>query len=131
MTIPLWKESLDAGVEEAVQRRMAAEERHRAVIADIEGALGNIVRRVPLLRDQIALFERVLLLQAEESLISVENAYATGTADALDLLDAERTLLEVRLGLERLRTDLAVVLARLEGTIAGPLTRDIKNGSES
>ena len=131
MTIPLWSESLRAGEEEAAQYKLAAEERRRAVIADIEGALGDLVRRIPLLRDQIALFERVLIPQAEESLTSVENAYATGTADALDLLDAERTLLEVRLGLERVRTDLAVVLARLEGTIAGPLVQDIMNGSES
>jgi outer membrane protein TolC len=131
MTIPLWSTSLQAGEEEAAQYKLAAEERRRAVIAGIEGSLGDLVGRVPLLREQIDLFERVLIPQAEESLISVENAYATGTANALDLLDAERTLLTVRLGLERIRTDLAVVLARLEGTIAAPLTQILENGSTS
>ncbi len=131
MTIPLWSKSLRAGEEEAAQYKLAAEERRRAVIADIEGSLGDLVGRVPLLRDQIELFERALIPQAEESLISVENAYGAGTANALDLLDAERTLLTVRLGLERIRTDLAVVLARLEGTIAAPLTQILENGSTS
>jgi len=131
MTIPLWSKSLQAGEEEAAQYKLAAEERRRAVIADIEGSLGDLVGRVPLLREQIDLFERVLIPQAEESLISVENAYGAGTANALDLLDAERTLLAVRLGLERIRTDLMVVLARLEGTIAAPLTQILENGSTS
>jgi len=131
VSIPLWSGALKAGEEEATQVKLAAEERKRAVIADIEAALGDLVRRTPLLEAQIALIDGVLIPQAEESLISVESAYASGTADALDLLDAERTLLDVRLGQERLLTDLAVILARLEGTIADPLTQINRNGSGS
>jgi outer membrane protein TolC len=41
--------------------------------------------------------------------------------NALDLLDAERVLLEVRTGTERARADLAIALARLEGAIGAPL----------
>jgi outer membrane protein TolC len=37
------------------------------------------------------------------------------------LLDAERVLLQVRIAEARVRTDLDVASARLEGAIAGPL----------
>ncbi|RKX28276.1 MAG: hypothetical protein DRP71_17540, partial [Verrucomicrobia bacterium] len=65
-----------------------------------------------------------LLVQADESLRLAEVAYASGTAGALDLLDAERTLFGVRRGIERARTDLVIAMARLEGVIAGPLAAD-------
>ena len=70
--------------------------------------------------DQIN-FERVLLIQAEQSLRSAESGYAAGNLNSLDLLDAERVLLEVRTGIERARTDHAIALARLEGAIGAPL----------
>lgn len=119
--LPVWSESLDAAVEETVHERLAAEERRRAVVAAIEGELGDVGRRILIVRDQLELFDRTLLVQAEESLLAAETAYATGNGGALDLLDAERTLFEIRLGRERTRTDLAVARARLEGVIAGPL----------
>ena len=48
-------------------------------------------------------------------------AYAAGTGSALELLDAERTLLEVRLALARARTERAIAVATLEGTVAAPI----------
>jgi len=41
--------------------------------------------------------------------------------NALDLLDAERVLLQVRIATARARTDFAVAEAGLEGTVAAPL----------
>ncbi len=124
INLPVWSKALDAGVEETVQKRLSAEERRRAVIAVIEGELGDVARRIPVMREQLELFEQTLLVQARESLHSAEIAYASGTGGALDLLDAERTLHEIRLGAERTRADLAIARARLEGVIAGPLVMD-------
>ena len=61
------------------------------------------------------------IVQARQSLLSAESAYAAGTAGALDLLDAERVLLQVRVAAARARTDLEIAYARLEGAVAGPL----------
>jgi len=122
VNLPIWRQKLDAGVEEAVQGKLAAEARRRAVVAGIEGSLGDLTSRLDLTWDRIRLFEDVLVHQAEESLRSAESAYATGTYNALDLLDAERVLLGVRVATERARTDLAVATAELEGVVGGPIT---------
>jgi outer membrane protein TolC len=121
VSVPLWTSSLEAGVEEEMSNRLAAEERRREVVAKIDEELGGLVHRIPLLVEQISLYDDVLIIQAAQSLQSAESAYATGTADALDLLDAERVLLQARIAAERVRTDLETAIARLEGVIAGPL----------
>jgi outer membrane protein TolC len=124
ITVPLWRSSLEAGVEEGVQNRLAAEEGRREVTAVIDGELGDLVHRIPLLEEQISLYDEVLIVQAGQSLRSAESAYAAGTANALDLLDAERVLLQVRIAAERVRTDLDIATAKLEGVIAGPLSQN-------
>ena len=126
ITIPLWGSSLDAGVEESVQKRLAAEQGRREVTAAIDGELGDLVHRIPLLGEQVELYEDVLSVQAKQSLRSAESAYAVGTVNALDLLDAERVLLQVRIAQARVQTDLDVAFARLEGAIAGPLNESYR-----
>jgi outer membrane protein TolC len=130
INLPIWRDRLAAGVEEAVQQRLAAEESRRATVAEIDGNLADLAGRAPLIREQLQLFDEILTVQAEESLRSAETAYASGTASALDLLDAERVLLAVRIGAARARTDLAIAIANLEGVIAGSLDID-RNGSAS
>jgi len=121
VNLPVRRKKLDAGVEEAVQRKIAAEERRRAVVAGIEGALDDLTSRLDLTWGRIRLFEDALIRQAAESLRSAESAYAAGTYNALDLLDAERVLLGVRVATERARTDFAVATAELEGVVGAPL----------
>jgi cobalt-zinc-cadmium efflux system outer membrane protein len=121
ISLPLWRSSLEAGVEEGVQNHLAAEEGRREVTAAIDGKLGELLYRIPLLEQQTKLYDHVLIIQATQSLRSAESAYASGTANALDLLDAERVLLQVRIAAERLRSDLDVAYAQLEGVIAGPM----------
>ena len=121
ISLPIWRSSLDAGVEERVQNRLAAEEGRREITAVIDGELGDLVHRIPFLEEQVALYDSVLIVQAEQSLQSAESAYGAGTAKALDLLDAERVLLQVRIAAERVRSDLDIAYAQLEGVIAGPL----------
>jgi outer membrane protein TolC len=121
ITLPIWREKIAAGVEQAAQLRLASEQIKRAISAEIEADLSDLYHRIPLLIQQSRLFDEVLVVQAEESLRSAETAYASGTAGALDLLDAERTLLGVRIASERTSTDLAIAVAELEGVLGGPL----------
>ena len=55
--------------------------------------------------------------------MSVEAAYAAGRADVLELLGAERVLVDSRLATERARTDLVIALIDLEAAAAMPLNR--------
>jgi len=90
-------------------------------VAGIDQGLGELAARLPLLDEQLALFTGLLSTQAEESLRSAEAAYAAGSAGALDLLDAERVLLEVRVGTARVRADSLIARARLDGALGAPL----------
>jgi outer membrane protein TolC len=121
LNLPVRRSRIDAGIAEAVARRGAAEEALRGAAAAIERDLGDLVQRLRLTRQQRDLFDRVLLLQAEEALHSAEAAYTAGTLRALDLLDAERILFQVRLGAARARADHLIARARLEGAVGGGL----------
>ncbi len=122
--LPVWKRRIEAGLEEALKEQSAAEEGLRQTLAEIEGRIGDAAARAPLLFQQWRLFETVLLAQAEEALRSSEAAYTTGKLNALDLLDAEHVLFEVRTAAARTRADHAVATAELEGATGGGLSED-------
>jgi outer membrane protein TolC len=121
ITIPVWRDSVDAGFEEATQRRLAAEEQRRASVITIDRELEELRGRIPEYERQLQLFEGTLRIQSEQALRSAEAAYVAGRIDAIALLDAVRTLLDVQLAAARSRADLAIAFARLEGAIARPI----------
>jgi outer membrane protein TolC len=62
-----------------------------------------------------------LLPQAELALRSTEAAYSTASLGILELLDSERVLLDVRLGLAKLNSDYMKSIAEMERAIGAPL----------
>ena len=67
-------------------------------------------RRQVLYRDDI-------LPKARETLESTTASYRSGRAALIDLIDAQRTLLQFDLALERARTDAFIAAARLRALI--------------
>ena len=130
VSLPIWRGKLAAGVEEATQTRLAAEQSLRSTTAAIRTTVGDLAARIPLLREEVELFGSVMLPQAEEALDSALAGYSAGSHGALDLLDAERVLLQVRLAEARARTDLAIAVAQLEGAVGRPI-RAPENGDRS
>jgi outer membrane protein TolC len=63
------------------------------------------------------LYAEVVVPQAAESLASAEAAYSTDRLDFLDLLDAQRVLLQVRLTARRLLADYWIAAADLERSL--------------
>lgn len=127
VNLPVWRDRLAAGVEEAVERELAAEESLRDTIVSIRRQVDDLLRRIPLIAQELELYENVLLPQAEEALDSVLGGYSSGTHDALDLLDAERVLLQVRIAAARTLTDYAIAIARLEGAVARPVISEMSD----
>ena len=107
--------SFTAGVNIPIRRR-----KYRSILNSVEASVRAVGFRIQTLEEQITLFERTLLPQAEQTLRSTETAYSTGTLGVLDLLDSERVLLEVRLGLEQLRSEYMKSLAEMERAIGAP-----------
>jgi outer membrane protein TolC len=78
---------------------------------------------------QAAIFEQAILPRAQQMLAGSRQAYATGTGSFVDLIDAQRTLLDVRLMIAEARVEREKRLAELEAlagvdieTLAGPTT---------
>lgn len=119
--LPVRRRKLEAGLEESLAWQRAAEENKRRIETAIERSIGDTSTRLPLLFEHWRLLDAVLQVQAREALRSAESAYTTGKLNAVDLLDAEVVLFEVRTAAARTLTDWAVTRAELERSIAGPL----------
>jgi cobalt-zinc-cadmium efflux system outer membrane protein len=130
VNLPVWREKLAAGVKEASERVLWAEQARRSVVAGIDQSLDELVYRIPLTYQRLKLFKDVLSVQADQSLRSAEAGYVAGTQNALDLLDAERVLLEVRTATVRAVADYAIGVARLEGAVGGPLVANPAQGGQ-
>ncbi len=119
--VPLWREKYDAGVREALARRLAvAGER-----ADQANRIAAGIHRAWFEHTdadrRVRLFERTLIPKAEESLRASLAAFRAGETTFLDLLDTERTLLEFAIAAERARADRGKALARLNTLVGEPV----------
>jgi outer membrane protein, heavy metal efflux system len=114
VNLPIWRQRLSAGVDEA-------RERHNAAIADRRDMANSLSADLKMaawnFRDagrRIKLYHDVLLPKQEKSIAALTRSYQAGTATFLDLIDAQRMLLEFRLSYHRALADRAASLARIE-----------------
>jgi len=117
MNLPIFRRKYDAGVLEASELLIASKQRYREQVNEAEAAIRSAGFRMEAIKRQMALFETTLVAQAEQALRSSEDAYATGAIGAVELLDSERVLLDVRLGLAQLQSDYMKALAEMERAV--------------
>ena len=117
ITIPLWTGKNRASVEHASEEFVAQRHGFAEARNAMEFAVRDAVIRLTTLRDQIDLFEQILIPQTEETLRATETAYETAQLGVLDLLDSERMRLDVQLMTARYAADYLVTLAELERAI--------------
>lgn len=120
VSLPFSGAKYDGEIREAREALSAERHRYQSMRNQMELSLTEEVLRLETLGEQIELFEKVLLTQAEEALGSMEAAYETGRTQATDLLDSERSLLEVRLAAARFHFDFLKALASIEQAIGTP-----------
>jgi len=120
LNLPLSRRKYDAGVLQATEELLAAREGYRDTVNETERSIRSVEFRIRTIQEQLSLFESTLLPQAEQSLRSAEAAYTTGQLGVLDLLDGERVLLDVQLGLAQLDSDYMKSLAEMERAIGAP-----------
>ena len=124
VSLPLWSTKYRAGVEQA-NEELRAHARHRTAARNaMETEIQHAVVRLETLGRQIDLLDTVLIPQTEEALRATETAYETGQLGVLELLDSERTLIDVRSLRARYLSDLLIALTALERAIGTrvPLT---------
>ncbi len=114
INIPIRRDKYRAAVVGASEVLVANRDRYASLRNRIRLEVREQTSKIETLREQLNLYEQVLIPQAEGALKSTETAYETGQLGALDLLDSERVLLEIRLSSARYATDYLRALARLE-----------------
>jgi outer membrane protein TolC len=126
INIPLWFGGYRAEKSQAEARKGAAErellEHQNQLIAELERVhfeLRDAERRVDL-------YEHTLLPKARQSVEVAEDAFTAGEVTFLDLVDAQRTLLEFELAHERAVADRATKHAHLKKLVGRDLTTDQK-----
>jgi outer membrane protein, heavy metal efflux system len=129
MTLP-WLNPAHTDAVRAAEANLAAEQ---SALSSTELAahyeLYEATVRLGAARETLAIIERDLLPRAEQSYTSAEAAYRAGRADSLGIVDALRSLLDVRLEHERARSSLLVALADVERAAGQPISK--RAGKES
>jgi outer membrane protein TolC len=118
LNIPLWGGKNRAAVNEAKEMRRSAEEMRRNRENDLAAKLQAALYRYRDSERKVRLYRDSLLPKARQSLAVSQRAFEAGSAGFLDLVDAQRTLLELELSLERAQSDRVrsyAVLAQLTG----------------
>jgi cobalt-zinc-cadmium efflux system outer membrane protein len=130
VNIPLWLGKLRAAV------RQAEYQRQQAVSARDE-RLNSLMSQAKLVlykyRDadrKVGLYRDTLLPKAHQSLEATETGYQGGTSSFLDVIDAERVLLEFELSEQRALADRAQRLAELESLMGRQVPRRQGPGPE-
>jgi cobalt-zinc-cadmium efflux system outer membrane protein len=121
MSVPLWREKYDAGVREALSRRLAVSHDREGETNRIAAAIHRAWFEHTDADRRVRLYERTLTPKAEESLRASLAGFRAGETGFLDLLDTERTLLEFSIAAERARADRGKALARLNTLVGEPV----------
>jgi len=114
VNLPLWREKYRAAEEEALLKREAALSEKRDVENELAADLSLALYHFRDAERKIDLYESSLLPKAKQSLNVAQQAFTTGQGSFLEIVDAERTLLEFQLSLERSVTNRAQRLAEIE-----------------
>ncbi|MCY4585680.1 MAG: TolC family protein [Bryobacterales bacterium] len=117
LTLPLFRGKYAAAVREASEQYSAARFAYRDSVKKMEAEVRSISFRIETITGQIDLYRRTLVPQAEQALRSTEAAYSNGTVEVTGLLDIQRMLIDVQLGLARLQSDYLKAVADLERAI--------------
>lgn len=127
INIPIWFGRTRAHIRETKYLKRAAEFNLEKIKETIELEIRDRYLKLTTDRELIQLYETSLIPQAEHSLQSSESAYASGKLTYLELLDSERTLLEVSQAFHRLQADYMKDLAELERAIGWAFPPAAKN----
>ncbi len=126
INVPLWRKKEEAAIRAAEARRGAVEaaraDRERLLKADLTLALHRFrdaERKMDLYRDTLAPL-------AEQSLSVAQQSWEAGRAEFLNVIDAERQLLEFRLLLARARADREQCLSEIEMLVGRALPPSAK-----
>ncbi len=129
MTIPLWWGRTRAEIREAEAMLRAASSERDDMQSRLKAELNMAVFKFRDAERRIGLFGTSLVPKAEQALEVARQEFSTGKADFMTLIDAQRTLLEFRLMLERATADREIALGDI-GCCVGKYRTDPTDPSD-
>jgi cobalt-zinc-cadmium efflux system outer membrane protein len=123
INLPIWRKKLSSQAESALKAMAAQRSHHRNVSNRTLFEVRDSFLRIRNARQTIDLYKTTLIPQAQQSMQSAEAGYVTGIVSFLDLLDAERVLLNIQFGYWRAYTDYLKHLNDLERAVGIRLTQ--------
>ncbi|HIO52455.1 MAG TPA: TolC family protein [Phycisphaerales bacterium] len=100
-SIPLNQTKTDAAKSEAMSKKLAAIAAKEALLHELNAAIAEAIYQRDDSMRSITFYETALIPRAEDALGAVLVAFSTGTTSAIELLDSQRTLLELQRNLQR------------------------------
>nr|WP_287410235.1 TolC family protein [Pseudodesulfovibrio sp.] len=116
--IPIWLGAREAAVDESQAKILAARRSRIGLEQKLRASLELALYKYRDAGRKINLYRDTLVPKAEQALGVTVEAFMTGQGTSLDMIDAEKTLLELQLAYYRALTDQAQRLAEIE-TLVG------------
>ncbi|MBU8869359.1 MAG: TolC family protein [Gemmatimonadales bacterium] len=123
VTLPIWRGKYNSASRTAVHQYQAALSSKRELTNNLVASLERSHFRYRGARRKRELYQTALLPKGQQSLDATRAAYEAGNSSFLDLVDAERLVLEFELSLARAQFDVLIQESVLEHLVAGPLTQ--------
>ncbi len=123
LNLPIWRGKYDAQAREAEARHRAATQSRRELENTLASRASMVLYRLRDADRKIDLYRDTLLPKARQSLKVTESSFRAGKATFLELVDAQRMLLDFQLSHVRALTDHALRVAELEMLIGSELPR--------
>ena len=123
LNLPIWLGKRKAAVREAEEVISSNKLTYENLENQVKAEIKDYHSQLDITDKTLVLYEQGLIAQAESSLESAMASYRTGKLDFLDLLDAERMLLNLNLGYAKEQSSYQKQLAALERTVGGELPR--------
>ena len=130
LSLPLWRGKYDSASREAVSRYHTALASRGENTNTLQAALERSLFRFRNAARKVELYRTTLIPKGRQSLGALRAAYEAGESRYLDLIDAERLLLEFELSKIRGGADVLIQEAAIERVVAGPLVPRISPRSQ-
>jgi cobalt-zinc-cadmium efflux system outer membrane protein len=121
VSLPLWRGKYHDADLEAGSRVLAARSAKQEQVNSLAAALESSLFKYRDSARKMDLHDTTLIPKGRQSLDAVRSAYESGKGGFLDLIDAQRMLLEFELNRERAAIDLRINESEIERLVAGPL----------
>lgn len=123
MNLPIWRKSYRGAELQARARARKTQHERKDLENNLIAQAAGVLYAFEDSGRKIALYGEILVPKAEELVGASETAYTAGTIDFLSLTDAQQTLLQYQLLLERARANHQQRLAELEMLVGADVPR--------